>query len=244
MEDRCLSQIPEEPEVPPIESWTQVPEDHQEIDLKTPCMGCHDLKVDATTTATKQMVRIGKKLDKEILWERITEYLGNGRETRTMVMATALNNIPLTTTCDQMLDPRAKVLYAFYEVGTEKLNHLKENAYVSLQWHKPWENDFSKVLCVQVRGRARLFDGTSSEMKKGIQIYFPLLPDENRNELLARVEKNMVMSVVTIDQVVLFDGVLLTQGLSSYQMWRRNDTFNPSYYTTQPSLSTSKLFDK
>jgi len=222
---------PEEPEVPDIETWTQLPPEHQEIDLKTSCMICHNYRVDATSTATKQMVRIGKQLEKEVLWKRIAEHLGGGRQTKTMVMATSLNNIPLTTTCDQMLDPENKVLYAFFEIGTEKLSHLIENPYVSLQWHKPWENDFSKVLCVQVRGRAKLFDGWSAEMNKAIKIYFPNLPEENRRELLSRVKKNMVMSRITIDQAILFDGVLLTQGLSSYQMWKRIDNFKPSFYT-------------
>ena len=222
---------PEEPEVPDIETWTQLPPDHQEIDLKGPCMVCHDLKVDSTTTATKQMVQNGKQLEKEALLNRISEYLTGGKQTKTMVMATAHNNVPLTTTCDQMLDPENKVLYAFYEVGTEKLAHLKENSYVSLQYHKPWENDFSKVLCIQVRGRAKLFDGSSPEFDEGVKVYFPTMPDDLLKEMLPRVKKNMVMSRITIDQVVLFDGTLLTQGLCSYQMWRREENFTPSSYT-------------
>jgi len=222
---------PEVPEVLDIETWTQLPPEHQEIDLKTSCMICHNYKIDATTSATKQMVRVGRKLEKEVLWKRIAEHLGGGKQTKTMVMATSLNNIPLTTTCDQMLDPERKVLYAFFEIGTEKLSHLRENPYVSLQWHKPWENDFSKVLCVQVRGSAKLFDGSSTEIEEGIKIYFPTLPEENRKELLSRVKVNMVMCKTTIDQVTLFEGTLLTQGLSSYQMWRREDSFTPSFYT-------------
>jgi len=221
----------EEPEVPDLETWTQLPPEHQEIDLKTSCMICHNYKIDATTTATKQMVRVGRKLDKDVLWKRIAEHLGGGKQTKTMVMATSLNNIPLTTTCDQMLDPKEKILYAFYEIGTEKLSHLRENPYVSLQWHKPWENDFSKVLCVQVRGSAKLFDGSSTEIEEGIKIYFPTIPEENRKELLSRVKVNMVMCKTTIDQLILFEGTLLTQGLSSYQMWRREDSFTPSFYT-------------
>jgi hypothetical protein len=113
------------------------------------------------------------------------------------------------------------------------LSHLKENHYVSLQWHKPWEHDFSKVLCIQVRGKAKLFDGTSSEIEEGMKIYFPNLPEENRKGLLSRVKINMVMCKIRIDQVILFEGALLTQGMSSYQMWRRVDNFTPSYYTAK-----------
>jgi hypothetical protein len=225
------AQEPEEPEVPDLRSWTQLSEDHQEIDMAAPCMLCHNYKVDATTTATKQMVRIGKQLEKEALWKRISEHLGAGKKTRTFVMATSLNNIPLSTTCDQMLDPDKKVLYAFFEVGTEKLNHLRENAHVSLNWHKPWENNFSTVLCVQVRGRAELFDGLSPVFDEAVRLSFPGLPAENREELSSRAKKNMVVCRITIDQAVLFDGVLLTQGMSSYQMWQRVDTYSPSYYT-------------
>ena len=57
----------EEPVVPDIETWTQLPPDHQEIDLAGPCMACHNYKIDATTTATEQMIRIGTKLEKEVL---------------------------------------------------------------------------------------------------------------------------------------------------------------------------------
>jgi hypothetical protein len=224
---------PEEPVVPDIKSWTQLPEDHQEVDLAAPCMLCHNYKVDATTTATKQMVRIGKQLEKEALWKRIAEHLGDGKKTRTFVMATSLNNIPLSTTCDQMLDPEKKVLYAFFEIGTEKLGHLKENPNVSLNFHKPWENNFSTVLCVQARGRTELFDGRSPEFDEAVRVYFPDLPEENRKQLASRAKENMVVSRITIDQVVLFEGALLTQGMSSYQMWRRVDNYSPSYYTTR-----------
>jgi hypothetical protein len=146
-------------------------------------------------------------------------------------MATSFNNIPLTTTCDQMLDPVNQALYAFFEIGTEKLEHLKQNPHVSLNWHKPWESDFSKVLCVQVRGRAKLFDGTSPEFEEGFKLSFPTLPKKQQQEILSRIKENMVMCRITIDQVVLFDGTLLTQKLCSYQMWRRTETFSPSSYT-------------
>jgi hypothetical protein len=221
----------EELTAPDTMTWTQLPEDHPEIDLKGPCMICHNLKVDATTTATKQMVRIGKQLEKEALWKRISDYLDGGKLTKTFVLATSFNNIPLSTTCDQMLDPEKKVLYSFFEVGTEKLYHLKENPYVSLNYHKPWKNDFSTVLCVQVRGRAELFKGSSPEFDSGLRKTFPAFPEENLKQLASRVKINMVMCRIMIDQVVLFDGTLLGQKMSSYQMWRRVSNLSPEYYT-------------
>jgi hypothetical protein len=51
-------------------------------------MACHNYKIDVTTTATKQMIRVGKQLEKEIMWKRIAEHLGGGKQTRTFVMAT------------------------------------------------------------------------------------------------------------------------------------------------------------
>jgi hypothetical protein len=227
------AEAPEEPEAPDIGTWTQLPEDHQEINLAGPCMLCHNYKVDATTTATMQMVRTGKQLEKEALWKRISDYLEGGKKTKTFVLSTCLNNIPLSTTCDQMLDPEKKVLYAFFEIGTEKLAHLKENPYVSLNYHKPWEGSFSTVLCVQVRGRAKLFDGSSPVFDEAISISFPGLPEENRKELSSRAKKNMVVSRITIDQIILFDGTLLGEGMNSYQIWRQVDNVSPSTYTSQ-----------
>jgi hypothetical protein len=225
------AQEPEEPDAPDIQSWTQVPEDHQEIELATPCMMCHNYKVDATTTATKQMVRIGKQLEKDVLLKRIFNYLDNGTRTKTFVLGTSLNNVPLTTTCDWMFDPKNKFMYAFFEIGTEKLLHVRGNPLVSLNRHKEWENNFSTVLCIQVRGKAKLFDGSSPVFDEAVQISFPGLPEEMRKELSERAKKNMVVCRVTIDQIVLFDGTLLGQGMSSYQMWRRVDTFTPEYFT-------------
>lgn len=216
---------------PDTMTWTQLPEGHQEIPLEGPCMMCHNYKVDATTTATKQMVRIGKQLDKEVLWKRISDYLEAGKKTKTFVLGTSLNNIPLTTSCDWMLDPVNKVMYAFFEIGTEKLIHVRENPYVSLNHHKPWENNFSTVLCIQVRGKADLFDGSRPEFKKAVEVSFPGLPEQNRKGLMDRASKNMVVCRVTIEQIMLFDGTLLGQHMSSYQMWRRIPTFTPSYFS-------------
>ena len=39
------------------------------------------------------------------------------------------------------------------------------------------------------------------------------------------------MSKVTIDQVIIFDGGLLKEGLCAYQMWMREDNVTPSSYT-------------
>lgn len=229
----------EEPEVPDIGTWTQLPIDHQEIDLSGACMTCHNYKIDATTTATKQMIMNGNKMEKQALWEHIVELLGGGKGSKTMIMATSLHGNPLTTTCGQALDPEKKVMYAFYEIGTEKLQHLKKNPRVSLQWHREWENDFSKVLCVQVRGIAELFHASAKEFKEGFNIYFPTeekvggYADATLKEFFERMKENMVMSRITIEQVILFEGKRLKEGLCAYQMWRREDYYNPSSYTSK-----------
>jgi len=221
----------EETVAPDIMTWTQVPDDHQEINLAGPCLMCHNYTVDATTTATRQMVRMGKRLKKDVLLKRIADYLAAGKRTKTFVLGTSLNNVPLTTTCDWMFDPDKKVMYAFFEIGTEKLVHLKANPLVSLNRHKEWENNFSTVLCIQVRGQAELFDGSSPVFDEAIDKSFPGLPKENRDMLASRAKKNMVVCRVTVDQIVLFDGTLLGEKMSSYQMWRRVDSVTPDYYT-------------
>jgi len=235
----AFSQSPQAspPGAPPIGTWTQLPPGHREVDLKGACMVCHEYSIDATTSATKQMVLNGKRMEKEPLWNHIVELLGGGKRTKTMVLASSLHDMPLATVCGQMIDPVNKVLYAFYEIGTEKLDHLKETPHVSLIWHEPWPNDFTKVLSVQVMGKAKLFDASDPVFEEGLKVYFPSeesvggYGSDTLKGFLTKIKKNMVMSRITIDQVIIFEGNLLRKGLCAYQMWRREDNFSPSSYT-------------
>jgi len=113
--------------------------------------------VDARSTATaKDWISAKGLMEKDKLWNHIVKVLSGVEGKRTYVLATSMDNIPLSTTIEFYINPDKKVLYGFAEKGTEKLIHIKNNPKVGLNWHEEFVNDFSKTLCVQIRGTAEL----------------------------------------------------------------------------------------
>jgi nitroimidazol reductase NimA-like FMN-containing flavoprotein (pyridoxamine 5'-phosphate oxidase superfamily) len=194
--------------------------------------------VDAKSTATIKVWLSGKgAMEKEPLWEHITDVLVGKGGKRTYVLATCKDNIPLSTTIEFALDPDKKVLYGFSEKGTEKLIHIKNNPKVSLNWHEEFMNDFSKTLCVQIRGTAELFEGDCPEMNEGIKFYpydymlwnyiptrnapTALIVDQLQKTIPQVLKSNMMMIKITIEQVVISDHKFIKKGYRSRQLWRR-----------------------
>jgi nitroimidazol reductase NimA-like FMN-containing flavoprotein (pyridoxamine 5'-phosphate oxidase superfamily) len=194
--------------------------------------------VDAKSTATiSSWLSVKGAMPKEALWNHIAEALGGRGGKRTYVLATSMDNIPLSTTIEFALDPDKKVLYGFSEKKTEKLIHIKNNSKVSLNWHEEFMNDFSKVLCLQIRGTAELFEGECPETNEAIQFYpyqymiWNFVPTRNAPTTLAVaplqkvmtkvITSNMMMVRITIEQVVITDGRLEAKGYAVRQLWRR-----------------------
>jgi general stress protein 26 len=194
--------------------------------------------VDARSTATFKIWLSGKgTMEKEKLWNHIAKILSGTEGKRTYVLATSMDNIPLSTTIEFYLDPGKQVMYGFAEKGTEKLIHIKNNPKVSLNWHEEFMNDFSKTLCIQIRGTAELFEGDCPEMDEALKFYryqymlWNFLPTRNAptalmveplQKAMAQVIKSNIMLIkVTVEQVVLTDEQLKAQGYRPRQLWRR-----------------------
>jgi general stress protein 26 len=194
--------------------------------------------VDAKSTATFKIWLSGEgTMEKDKLWEHITKILTVTEGKRTYVLATSMDDIPLSTTIEFYLDPDKKILYGFSEKETEKLMHIQNNPKVSLNWHEEFKNDFSKSLCVQIRGTAELFEGDCPEMDEALKHYryqymlWNLLPTRNAptalmveplQKAMAQVIKSNIMLVkVTMEQVVLTDQQLTAQNYRPRQIWRR-----------------------
>jgi nitroimidazol reductase NimA-like FMN-containing flavoprotein (pyridoxamine 5'-phosphate oxidase superfamily) len=194
--------------------------------------------VDAMSTATLKVWLTGKgDMPKELLWKHISEVLGGKGGKKTYVLATSMDNIPLSTTIEFAVDPDKKVLYGFAEKGTEKLIHIKNNPKVSLNWHEEFMNDFSKSLCVQIRGTAELFEGDSPEMNEAISVYpyqymiwnfiqprnaaTTLLVEPLQKAMAHVISSKMMMVKITMEQVVITDRSLTAKGYRSRQLWRR-----------------------
>jgi len=194
--------------------------------------------VDAISTATFKVWLAGKgEMPKELLWNQIVKVLSGVEGKRTYVLATSMDNIPLSTTIEFYLDPGKKVLYGFSEKGTEKLIHIKNNPKVSLNWHEEFMNDFSKSLCVQIRGTAELFEGDCPEMNEALEFYryqymlWNFIPTRNaptalmveplQKAMTQIIKKNIMLVKVTIEQAILTDSRLIGEGYRQRQLWRR-----------------------
>ena len=111
--------------------------------------------VDVRTTATASRFITGRGvMARADIEKRLKGYLLGKRM---YILATSLNNKPLTSTAEYVLDTNAMTLSAGSERPTEKLLHLKDNPYVSLQYHK--NHAFPDTVSLQVRGKATVFRG-------------------------------------------------------------------------------------
>lgn len=216
-----------------IEATADIADKHPEIEPGISCNDCHEVKLDANTSATQVWIsgdylkwKAGEGvMTKDQVWGRIMNVFKKKDMKATFVMATCLNNRPYTYTADFALDPVKKVLYAFHEKGTEKLAHIKNNPNVSMNWHREFDDDFANVICFQVLGKAEIFEGTSPEFAEGLKVY----PYEyaakarkmNIDQWREVVKKNMLMTRTSIDRIRLTEGALAQMNFRTTQQWTR-----------------------
>ena len=216
---------------------------HPEIPQGVSCNDCHEMKLDAATTATQAWLYAdspGRKagegvMPSEKLWEHVQKTIGGKKkDSKTFVLATSLNNVPLSTTAEFTLDPQKKVLYGFHEGGTEKLDHIRANPRVSLNWHKEFET-FADYSCLQIRGRAELLDGKHPDFEKILIEFLPyedgarVPPDatpQQREERLQQWRESLkkgsfYISRITIDQITAACLDFTKDGYRRYQRWVR-----------------------
>ncbi len=222
----------EKPVAKEISSQADVSDQHPEIEEGLSCNDCHEIKLDAATTATQVWLYGGYLkwnagegiMPQDKIWQHIVTLLGGAKQKRTFVLATALNNKPFTTTVDASLDPDKKVLYVYSEKGTSKLDHIKNNSSVSLNWHKEFK-DFSQILCLQVVGKAELFEGTAKEYNEGLLTYeFEYAAAARKmsvEQWKTMMKQNMIMQKITIREVTFIDSSLRGTDYRSQQRWKR-----------------------
>jgi len=225
-----------------IDAGTGLGTNHPEYEEGLSCNDCHEIKLDAATSATQVWLSgesPGRKageglMPKERVWQEVVRLIGGIKlESKTFVLGTCMNNIPLTTTAEFTLDPAQKVLYGFHELGTEKLAHIKNNPKVSLNWHQEFES-FSDFRCCQIRGHADLLDGSSKEFEQILIDFLPYeagarVPPEatpqQREERLKSfresLRKGFVITRITIDMATLASIDFTKEGFRRYQRWTR-----------------------
>lgn len=225
-----------------IDAYVEISGDHPEFEEGVTCNDCHEIKLDANTTATQVWLSgesPGRSAGEGVmpadkLLEVIKRVMGGIKEeSKTYVLGTSLNNVPLTTTAEFTLDPEKMVLYGFHEMGTQKLFHIKANPKVSLNWHVEFET-FTDFLCVQVIGHAELIEGSNPEFEKvmidflpyeaGARVSKDAIPEEREKKLQqfrSSLKKGFLISKITIDQVTIATMDFVKDGFRRYQRWTR-----------------------
>ncbi len=217
-----------------INAEAELTDNHPEVEEGISCNDCHEIKLDAKTTATQVWMK-GDYLSwsanegimsKDEIWEQTVKLLGGRKaDQKTFVLGTSINNTPLTTTAEFTLDPEEKILYGFHEKGTEKLTHIRNNPKVSLNWHLEFES-FTDFLCIQILGRAELIDSTSKDYER---ILIDIIPYEmgakarkmDLKQFRDSVKDYMVICKITIDQATIANYAFTKDGYRIYQRWTR-----------------------
>lgn len=221
-------------EAKPIAVDASVEADHPAIEEGITCNDCHEVKLDANTTATQVWLtgdylkwKAGEGImQNEKIWERIVELFKEKGFKKTFVLATSFNNRPTTTTAEFALDTKNKVLYGLHETGTAKVIHMQHNPYVSLNWHREFDDNFANILCIQVLGKAELLDGTSKAFEEGLNVY-PYQYGAAARKLTveqwkAIIKKEMIMTRIPIEEIILVDGTLAGTENRTSQRWMRD----------------------
>ncbi len=225
-----------------IDNADEVGSGHPEVEPGFSCNDCHEINYDAKTTATQVYLYDDSPgyskdegvMKKERIWAEVEKAIGGLKhDSKTYILATCINNEPLTTTCEWTLDPKTKKLYGFHENGTEKLRHIAANPKVSMNYHKEFDSaTFAGFLCVQIKGKARLIKGDDPMYEK---IMVALLPyefgarvpkdatPEQREERLKLyrqgVKNDFTLTEITPERVTIANANFRKEGFRVYQRW-------------------------
>lgn len=206
---------------------------HPEIPEGITCNDCHEIKLDAKTTATQLWLSGDYAsftanqgiMPTERVKEEIIKVMGGKKQNKTCVLATCLNNTPLSTTAEFALDETKMVLHGVHEKGTQKLLHIQQNPRVSINWHKEFTG-FADTLCIQFIGHARIIDGTSPEYDR---ILMECTPTEERakamnvepKKYLEMLKARMVISAITIEEATITNAKFRQEQFRPWQRWER-----------------------
>lgn len=216
-----------------IEAEASLSDDHPAIEEGVTCADCHEITLDANTTATQVWLTgsyAGFNPNEGIIpnvktKEAIVKAMGGKKHHRTCVLATCLNNVPLSTTAEYALDPDDMVLYGVHEKGTAKLTHLKQNPRFSLNWHKEFKN-WGETLCVQFIGHAELIEGNDPAFEKVLKEIYPYEEGADARKIphdkyLQMARQMMVLSKLTIEEATITNMEFRKDGNRPWQRWTR-----------------------
>lgn len=199
-----------EEDVPAILLGAAMPEDHQEIETVA-CMECHTILTDGVSTATQRFLERPGAIENEELWKEIVAFFG---ERQSCVLATSINNEPAVTTIDFALDPVNRVMYGLSEKGTKKLNQIRMNPRVALEYHQPRDWQTKIFRCLQMKGEARTFSSDDAQFAEGLRIFKPQIDED-------MVRRGMDMTCFTPKEILFYDNLRKERNLNIFQLWKR-----------------------
>jgi hypothetical protein len=222
-----------EKEAKPIEVEASLSDDHPVIEEGVTCADCHEIKLDAKTTATQvwltgEYLGFAKNegaMKNEKVKEEIVKAMGGKKKTGTCVLGTCINNTPTTTTAEFTLNPDTMTLHGIHEKGTAKLLQIKQNPRVSLNWHKEF-TDWGLTLCVQFVGRAELIEGTDPEFEKILTDCIPYEKSAKQRKITLEQARTMVKQMMLITKIVVDEATITNmqfrkEGYRPWQRWTR-----------------------
>ncbi|MBN2031358.1 pyridoxamine 5'-phosphate oxidase family protein [bacterium] len=216
-----------------IEVEASLTDDHPAIEEGITCADCHEIKLDAKTTATQiwltgEYLGFAKNegaMTNEKVREEIIKAMGGKKKTGTCVLGTCINNTPMTTTAEFTLNPDTMTLHGMHEKGTAKLLHIKQNPRVSLNWHKEFI-DWSDALCIQFIGHAELIEGTNPEFEKIMIDCLPYEKNATQRKITLDQARNMakqmmIITKITVDEATITNMQFRKEGCRPWQRWMR-----------------------
>lgn len=204
---------------PPLTANDVMSKKHRSFPRGMVCVECHnvDFTIDTTASATRQIARSSIQLSQEQIWAKIVEFLP-GRER--FALTTAINNKPLATTVDMVLDKDEQVLYVVSEVGTEKLLQIRKNPNISAVHFAGWsiaEGGPALWRSTQIVGTAEVIPSTDPRFGVAIEKYNLVRVTKER------AYRRFDLIRVQPEQIYYFD-TTLGEGVAIYQRWVRGRT--------------------
>lgn len=216
-----------------INAAAEAEDNHPEIPEGVTCADCHEIKLDAKTTATQVWLTGNYAgfspnegiMENDRVKAEIVKVMGGRKQCRTSVLATCINNIPTSSTAEYTLDSQEMALYGVHEKGTAKLLHLKQNPRFSLNWHREFKN-WGETLCVQFVGTAELFDGNHPEYERVLKEIYPYEEGADARKIphekyIQMAKQMMLISRLTVEEATITNIKFRENGKRPWQRWVR-----------------------
>ena len=153
-------------------------------------------------------------------------------------IATVHGDMPGLSSVEFVLDPETMRLYCSSEKGTEKCVDIAGNPNVVMYWYKqipedeyvPQVNDYFNSYGVQIKGTAKLMDGTEDTFLRGASLYMRTLYGPERWDAMDEATKK-----ATIERIAGFNEwieIIPTEYDVTSLFWSYNkeNSMRPQYY--------------